>query len=482
MERTGDRVEAEVLGPLLARPGAPFWLSTSALAAVFAWGLGVWAWQILSGLKVTGLNVPVFWGVYIVNFVFFIGVSHAGTLISAILRITDAAWRRPFTRVAETITIASLPFAASSVIVDLGRPDRFLNVLLYPHLTSPILWDVLCIGTYLVMSCVYFYVALVPDLALCRDRLQDAAPWRARFYQVAALGWAGTPQEKRLHHRLMTVLSILLLALVISVHTNVGFIFGMTSKPGWHTAAIGPYFVIGAAFQGLGGLAAIIVLVRRLFRLEWIVTDDHLAQLKKFLLAMACFWAYFTFVEFLTTYYGQHTAEMEVFWAKVTGPFAPLFWTMLTFCFFIPFPLLALGRGDIGWVLFWAGISVNVGMWLERYCIIVPSGATPYLSLGVAHYTPSWVEWSITAAWFSGFCLLFLVFTRLFPILTVWELKERRLTLPGIFEMAELFGASRETALGWLSRLQERGVLELRGEEIVVKDTERLVKLTTPPS
>ncbi|MBI2069504.1 MAG: polysulfide reductase NrfD [Elusimicrobia bacterium] len=419
-------VESEVLKPITNEPTTAFYATTAILATVFLAGVAAWAWQIINGLKVTGLNVPVFWGLYIVNFVFFIGVSHAGTLISAILRITDAAWRTPFTRVAESITIASLPFAASSVIVDLGRPDRFLNVILYPHLTSPILWDVLCISTYLLMSCLYFYIALVPDIALCRDRLTGLAAWRSHFYRLLALDWQGTPQQKRLHHQLMSVLSILLLALVISVHTNVGFIFGMTTKPGWHSAAIGPYFVVGAAFQGLGGLAAIIVLVRRWFHLEWIITEERLAPLKKFFLAVACFWAYFTLVEFLTTYYGRHTAEMEVFWAKLTGEFWLPTWGMLTFCLFIPLPLLALSRWRITTALLIAGISVNIGMWLERYTIVVPSGARPYLSWGIGHYNPSWVEWTITAGWFAGFCLFFLVLTRLFPILTVWEVQEEK--------------------------------------------------------
>lgn len=419
-----SEMEDKVLSPLTQKPSRTFMVSIAALGAVFVWGIAAWFWQFLNGLKVTGLNVPVFWGVYIVNFVFFIGVSHAGTLISAILRITDAAWRRPFTRMAETITIASLFFAASSVIIDLGRPDRFLNVLLYPHLTSPILWDVLCITTYLTMSCLYFYLALIPDFALCRDRLTGIAAWQRQMYRWAALGWSGTKAEEQTHHRLMTALSIVLLALVISVHTNVGFIFGMTTKPGWHSAAIGPYFVIGAAFQGLGGLAAISVMIRRAFRMEWAITEEQFEALRKFFLAVCCFWTYFTAVELLTTYYGQHTAEMEVFTAKLFGEFSLPFWSMLLFCLFIPFPLLAFKVGTIETRLMVAGISVNIGMWLERYSIVVPSGARPFLSWGPGHYSPSWVEWSVTASWGAGFVLIFLLFTRILPILTVWELRE----------------------------------------------------------
>ncbi len=417
-------METEVLRPLTSKPGGGFLIAAAVLGGLFLWGALAWLWQVFNGLKVTGLGVPVFWGVYIVNFVFFIGVSHAGTLISAILRITDAAWRRPFTRIAETITIASLFFAASSVIIDLGRPDRFLNVILYPHLTSPILWDVLCISTYLLMSCLYFYLALVPDFALCRDRLQGVPAWQRGFYRWAALDWTGTQAQERLHHRLMSILSIVLLALVISVHTNVGFIFGMTTKPGWHSAAIGPYFVIGAAFQGLGGLAAIAVLLRKSFGFQWAIREAEFEALRKFFLAVCCFWGYFTFVELLTTFYGQHAAEMEVFQAKLSGEFGPGFWGMLIFCLAIPFPLLAFRIGTLESRLLWAGLSVNLGMWLERYTIIVPSGARPFLPWGPGHYSPSWVEWSVTLGWAAGFLLVFLLFTRILPMLTVWELRE----------------------------------------------------------
>ncbi|MEK7382856.1 MAG: NrfD/PsrC family molybdoenzyme membrane anchor subunit [Elusimicrobiota bacterium] len=417
-------VESKVFGLLEKEPELRFFLMLAPRAALFLWALVSWGWQIYRGMCVTGLNAPIFWGIYIVNFVFFIGVSHAGTLISSILRITDAAWRRPFTRIAESITIASLPFAGSSVIVDLGRPDRALNVLLTPHLTSPILWDVICISTYMAVSCLYFFIALVPDLASCRDKLKGIAPWRAALYRLGAMGWQNTHEEMAFHNRVMGTLSIILLTLVISVHTNVGFIFGMTSKPGWHSASIGPYFVIGAAFQGLAGLAIIMPLVRKFLGLETIITEAHLGALKKFLIAMCCFWAYFTFTELLTAYYGQHAAEAVLLHSKFTGQYAPLFWGMLTLCLFIPLPLLVFGRGDIGRVLFWTGISVNIGMWLERFDIVVPSAALTLLGWREFHYYPSWVEVSQTVGWLAGFVLLLVLLLRYLPILTVWEMEE----------------------------------------------------------
>ncbi|MBI3292055.1 MAG: polysulfide reductase NrfD [Elusimicrobia bacterium] len=426
MDRGSRDVESEVLNPLTTAPGRHFWITAAALAGVFLWALLAWGWQIKNGLKVTGLNAPIFWGVYLVNFVFFIGISHAGTLISSILRITETEWRRPFTRAAEAITVFSLPFGATSVIVDLGRPDRLLNVIRYPHFTSPILWDVLCISTYLVTSCLYFYLALIPDIALCRDRFsRTAGPFRRTLYAGLSLGWTGTEAQWKTLHKIMTAMSIFLFALVISVHTNVSFVFGLTTKPGWHTAVIGPYFVVGAIFSGVATVILAMVAIRKLFHFEAYLTDDHFNRIGKFLLALCCFWFYFTFVEFITTFYGRETAHMAVFNAKFFGEYAWLFWAMFACCFLIPLPVLAVKKFRTIPNLVWVCIVVNVGMWLERYSIIVPSGARPYLSWGPAHYVPSWVEWSITAGWLAGFALLFLAFTRLFPILTVWEVKEQ---------------------------------------------------------
>lgn len=420
-----DPVESQILSPLVEKPKGYFWTAVVILGAIFLWGLFAWAWQIKNGLKVTGLNAPVFWGIYLINFVFFIGISHAGTLISSILRITETEWRRPFTRAAEAITVFSLPFGASSVIVDMGRPDRLLNVILYPHFTSPILWDVICISTYMVTSLLYFYLALIPDIALCRDKLSSAVgPIRKFIYDKLSLGWTGSESQWKMLHKITAGMSIFLFALVISVHTNVSFVFGLTSKPGWHTAVIGPYFVVGAIFSGVATVILAMVAIRKWFHLEAYLTESHFNSIAKFLLALCCFWFYFTVIEFLTVFYGRETAHMAVFNAKFFGEYAWLFWTMFTCCFLIPLPVLAIKKFRTIPNLVWVCIVINIGMWLERYSIIVPSGARPYLTWGIGRYTPSWVEWSITVAWFSGFCLLFIIFTRFFPILTVWEVKE----------------------------------------------------------
>jgi molybdopterin-containing oxidoreductase family membrane subunit len=249
-------------------------------------------------------------------------------------------------------------------------------------------------------------------------------PFKKFLYQKLSLGWTGAEDQWRTLHKIMTGMSIFLFALVISVHTNVSFVFGLTTKPGWHTAVIGPYFVVGAIYSGVAAVIVAMVAIRKLFRFDAYLTEDHFNKIGKFLLALCCFWFYFTVIEFVTVFYGRETSHMAVFNAKFFGEYAWIFWTMFTFCFIIPLPILAIGRFRTIYNLVWVSILINIGMWLERYSIIVPSGARPYLSWGIGQYSPSWVEWSITGAWFAGFGILFLAFIRIFPILTIWELKE----------------------------------------------------------
>lgn len=414
-------IEKEILVPLTAHPGSFYRLACIILGLVLAAALGAWYWQIRNGLGVTGLNAPVFWGIYIINFVFFIGISHAGTLISSILRITDTAWRRPFTRLAEAITVFSLPFGALCVIVDLGRPDRVLNVIQFPHMSSPILWDVLCITTYLVTSILYFYMALVPDIAVCRDRLKNVPAWRKSMYQILSLGWTGTEAQHRVLNRILTGMSIFLFALVVSVHTNVSFVFGMTLKTGWHTTILSPFFVLGAIYSGVAAVIVFAALFRKIFGLEAYVTPQHFNSCAKFLLALCCFWLYAMIIEHLYAFYGGERPEMQLLRAKFHSP---LFWIMFALCFPIPFVLLICRRMRTIRNLVMAGVIINAGMWLERYVIVSFGGRHPYLPWGVGFYSPSWVEWMITAGWFSGFILLLLIFVRFFPSLTIWEIKE----------------------------------------------------------
>ena len=422
MERFEIGDDARLLGPM-EKTGRGFWIFTGTLLAIALWGLFAWSTQLRRGLSVTGLNVPVYWGLYITNFVFFIGISHAGTLISAILRLAQAEWRRSITRSAEVITVLVLFFGMGCVILDLGRPDRAFNVLFHGNFTSPLLWDVTSVSMYLTGSILYLYLPLIPDIAILRDCL----PRRRWFYRPLALGWTGTPGQQRVLNRAIAVMAVIIIPIAVSVHTVVSWVFAMTVQPMWHSTIFGPYFVVGAIFSGIGALIIAMAIIRRAYHLEDYLKPIHFNNLGLLLLVMTLLWFYFTFAEFLTTYYGAEPTHMIVFLSKTEGSFSPLFWTMVVTCFVVPFTLLAnhKTRGTI-WGCVAASISVEVGMWLERFLIVVPSLSNPRLPMTAASYVPSWVEWSLFAAFVATFMLLYALFTKLFPIVSIWEVKEGR--------------------------------------------------------
>jgi len=425
MKYEGPSEDAALFQPIV-RTGLGFYVLLVALFTVVAWGVSAYYRQLSLGLGVTGMNRPVFMGVYVVNFVFFIGLSHAGTLISAILRIVGAEWRRPFTRAAEAITVFSLPFGAGSIIIDLGRPDRLLNVIQYGSFQSPILWDVTSVSLYLLSSLFYFYFALIPDIALCRDRLSDVDSLRKRLYERLALGWTGSEKQHRRLNVVMNIMAVWLTMLVITVHTVVSWIFGMTIVPGWHTAIIGPYFLVGAIFCGVAALIIVVAILRRVYHLEDYIRPVHFRALSLFLLALSLVWFYFTFAEFITTYYGDEPAHMVIFNAKLWEEFASSFWLMVLLCFVIPVVILSnsFTRTITGAVI--ASVGINVGMWLERYLVVVPSLTRPRLPYGFGAYRPTWEEWAITAGCFALFALLYALFTKVFPVVAVWEVHEAR--------------------------------------------------------
>jgi Ni/Fe-hydrogenase subunit HybB-like protein len=422
VEKSDLGEDARLLKPI-ERSGPAFWTAAAILLLVGGVGMFAWTSQLRRGLAVTGLNVPVYWGLYITNFVFFVGISHAGTLISAILRLANAEWRRSITRSAEVITVLVLFFGMGCVILDLGRPDRVLFVLKHGHFTSPLLWDVMSIATYLMASTIYLYLPLIPDIAILREHL----PKRRWFYRPLALGWTGTPRQWKVLERAIAAMAVIVIPIAVSVHTVVSWVFAMTVQPMWHSTIFGPYFVVGAIFSGIAAILIAMAIIRKAYHLEDYLKPIHFNNLGILLLVMTLLWFYFTFAEFLTTYYGGEPTHMVVFLSKTEGRFSPFFWTMVVTCFVVPFSLLAnpRTRGTI-WGPVAASVSVELGMWLERFLIVVPSLSNPRLPMTAATYTPSWVEWSLLAAFVAIFILLYALFTKLFPIVSIWEIREGR--------------------------------------------------------
>ncbi len=414
--------DAILLEPIL-HTGGRFYFTVGVLLSIIAFAVFAYLTQFRKGLGVTGLGRPVYWGFYITNFVFFIGISHAGTLISAVLRILGAEWRRTITRSAEVITVMVILFGVGNVLIDLGRPDRLMNIIFFGRFQSPLLWDVCSITVYLTMSTTYLYLPLIPDIAILRDHTNKYR-W---FYRLLALGWTGTPKQYRVLETIIGVMAIVVIPVAVSVHTVISFIFAMTIQPMWHSAIFGPYFVVGAIFSGIAALICAMALIRWVYHLDEYFKLLHFNNLGLMLLAMSFAWFYFTVSEFLTTFYGNEPAHMAIFWMKISGAFSVHFWTMVATCFVIPVTILSRKRTRTiaGTVI--ASISVNIGMYLERFIIVVPSLSQPRLPhASTTPYSPTWVEWSILAGCTAAFILLYVLFTKVFPIVSIWEVQEGR--------------------------------------------------------
>ncbi len=425
-EAVAKRLSDDLLRPLFHTTWK-FWALVVFLASIVAVGLFAFLFQATTGFGQSGTRMPVFWGFYIVNFVFWIGISHAGTLISAILRLVNAGWRRPVTRCAEVITAFALMIGAMFPIIHLGRPWLFFWLMPYPserqiwpNFRSPLVWDFFAITTYLTGSVLFLLLPMVPDFALVRDQTTG---WRKKVYGVLALRWQGTTKQWHRLEQAMQIMAIAIIPVAVSVHTIVSFDFSMAPVPMWHSTIFGPYFVAGAIFSGIAALIIAMAALRKFLHLEEYLHPIHFENLGKLLLMMSLLWGYFVFSERLTGWYGNEPSEMAVFWSTQRGAYAPLYWTMVTCNFIVPVLLLSFRRTRtiLGCVI--ASTGVVVGMWLERFLIVVPSLANKYMPYAYGHYTPQPVEIVILISTFAAMALLYVLFSKFVPIISIWELK-----------------------------------------------------------
>jgi len=329
MLRVKDRELKTLVLPLLDVSPA-YYITGAALLALVFWGVFVYAYQTIYNLGVTGMQRPAYWGVYMVNFIFFIGISHAGTLISAILRVTQAEWRRPITRIAEAITAFALIVGSLQILFDLGRPDRMLYVFFFGRAQSPLLWDAMSVTAYFLGSVTYLFLPLIPDLAIIRDNLPSDAPgWRRFIYSFLSFGWRGNKSQWIRLEKAVGVMAILIIPIAVSVHTIISWIMATTVQPGWHSTVFGPYFVVGAIFSGIGALFITMTIARRVFHLEEYLTEKTYNFLGYLLIAMTVIWFYFTYAEHMTLAAGQQHAEWPVLASKLWGMYMPSFWMMV---------------------------------------------------------------------------------------------------------------------------------------------------------
>jgi molybdopterin-containing oxidoreductase family membrane subunit len=406
----------------------PWLLAFLASVSGVLMALGALVYQTYYGLGVAGYQAPVFWGVYIITFVFWIGIGHAGTLISAILFLFRAKWRNAINRGAETMTVFAVLTAALFPLIHIGRLWKFYFLLPYPNqrylwvnFKSPLLWDVFAINTYLTISVLFFIVGLIPDIAIARDR---AVGWKKAVYTVIAAGWQGSGKQWKAHNRTILHLSGIATPLVLSVHSIVSWDFAMSIVPGWHATIFAPYFVAGAIFGGFAMVVVVMVPVRRIFRLERYITDYHFDNMSKFILFTSLICAYAYAAEYFIAWYSGVEPEQTSFWQRAFGPYWVSTWCMITFNVIMPQLLwIKRLRTNIPF-LFVLCFFINLGMWFERYVIIITSLSREYIPAMWGIYIPSTVELMVLSGSFCWFSMFFLLFLKMFPIIAITEVKE----------------------------------------------------------
>ena len=422
--RTHDRYLERSMWPI-GRGDRKFWVAVVVLGAMVVAGLYAYVYQLQRGLWVTGLNQKVSWGFYIINCVFFIGISYGGAMTSAILRLTNAKWRAPLTRLAEATAVAALLVGAVYPIIDLGRPDRALNLIFFAQVGSPIVWDLVAVSTYIAASFVFLYLPLIPDIAICRDRLgPTAGPVRRTLYRVLALGWRGERKQERSLRRGIAIMAVLIIPLAVSVHSVLAWLFAVTARGGWHSTIFAPLFVLAAMLSGVAAVILVVAALRKVYGLGEFITAKHFRYLSYLLIALGVAYLYFMVSEYLTEAYVLEQSTTPVLEAIFTGMYAPAFWAFTAIGLVLPLVLAAFpGRWAIARACT-ASILIIGGMWLKRFLIVVPGMAEPIMPWDWGRYAPTWVEITITVGSAAAIPLLLILFFRFFPAMSVHEFEE----------------------------------------------------------
>ncbi|HEU4700087.1 MAG TPA: NrfD/PsrC family molybdoenzyme membrane anchor subunit [Gemmatimonadales bacterium] len=445
-------IEEQVLAAPLwgaTRPRGGWWL----LFLLFGSGALLLATTVtitvLKGIGMWGNNIPVAWAYAIINFVWWIGIGHAGTFISAFLLLLNQRWRASVNRIAEAMTIFALVNAGLFPVLHLGRPwfaywllPYPTRMTLWPQYKSALPWDLAAISTYFTVSLLFWYLGMVPDLATARDRAPTLL--KRRVYGVLALGWRGAASHWHRYRVVYLLLAGLAAPLVVSVHSVVSLDFAITQLPGWHSTIFPPYFVIGALYSGFAMVLILLIPVRHTYRLQGVITERHLEALGTILLVMGWLMAYSYVTEsFIGWYSGNVFERYALLVERPTGPYAVVFWVMLACNCVTPqlFWSRRLRRSEP--VLFGASLLILVGMWLERFTIIVTSLNRDFLPSSWHLYVPTWVDWSILAGSVGLFGTLFLLFLRYVPLAAVSELKELAHELHGAPHEAQAEEARR---------------------------------------
>ena len=412
----------------LTPPGRSYWVTVALLFCGVLVGAACWLYQIFTGIGVGGQNNPVHWGTYLINFVFWVGIAHSGTLISAILHLFRAGWRNPIARAAETMTVFAVCTAGLYPFIHLGRVWMVFYMLpfpnqrtLWPNFQSPLMFDVVAISTYLTVSSLFWFTGMLPDLAAIRDR---ATGVRRKIFTIISIGWTGEYEQWRHYARGYLFFAALATPLVISVHSVVSWDFALGIVPGWHTTIFAPYFVAGAIHSGLAMVLTLMIPLRKLFHYEKIITVKVLESVAKTIVFTGLIVGFAYGTEVFIAWYSHNIVEMETFRWRMFGDYTVEYWIMVICNTVVPLLfLIKRVRTHIKW-LFVISIFVNIGMWFERFVIIIGSVAHDFLPYAWGLYRPTLVEFGIMFGSFCLFFFLFVLFVKHLPSVSMTEMKE----------------------------------------------------------
>ena len=423
----GD-IERLVAAPMESKPDKKFYIALSISGTFLLIGAVLLAMSFYKGVGLWGNNQPVGWGFPIVNFVFWVGIGHAGTLISAILFLLRQKWRTGIARFAEAMTIFAVMCAGVFPIIHTGRPWLAGYLMPYPNqhglwvnFTSPLVWDVFAVSTYFTVSLVFWYIGLIPDFAVMRDR--TTAKIKKTIYSIFSLGWRNSHRNWQHYEKAYMLLAGFATPLVLSVHTIVSFDFAVSIVPGWHTTIFPPYFVAGAIFSGFAMVVTVLIFVRKIFDLEKIITLNHLEKMTKVILATGLMVGYAYGMEFFIAWYSGVQVEQFVFINRAFGPYAWAYWIMVSCNVIIPqlFWIKKIRRSIPAMLVI--VILVNVGMWFERFVITVTSLHRDFLPSSWGYYTPTIYDIGILLGSFGLFFTLVILFTKALPVVSISEIK-----------------------------------------------------------
>lgn len=419
---TRKKTLVKEFSPMLEKNSSLFRLWIGALVAIILVGLYAFVLQVINGHEITGMRDNVVWGIYIINFIFFVGISYSGAFIAGILHFFKTPWKNSVLRIVEITTILSIIVGPIFILLCIGRLDRLHYLFIYPRIQSPITWDIIAILTDIIGCFIYLYLTFIPDLAILRDSKELKVPeWRKKLYTFLAIGYQDTPTQRKRLHKIIKTMSAMIIAMAIVAYTVLAWIFSLTLQPGWNSSIFAPYFIIAGLYSGVGVIIIAMYLIRKIFKLEKHIKKSHFIGAGIFLLVLALLFGYFTFSEYFARWFSHKTTDNQL----LDTMFNNYFWEFIFANYIgviIPIIILFFKKLRTIKLITFAAVIAVLGLWLNRYLIVVPTLETPYLPIQdtrpeFIYYTATWIEWALSFAGIAAFFLFFTLLIKFIPII-----------------------------------------------------------------